>query len=81
MTGLFPERIEECLPDRLKSETERYAGLKPADINELRLRLGRPAALTVSGENLPLEFRITPAELSECVAKLCRGSVYAHGGT
>lgn len=81
MTGLFPERIEECLPDRLKSETERYAGLKPADINELRLRLGRPASLTVSGENLPLEFRITPAELSECVAKLCRGSVYAHGGT
>lgn len=84
MTGLFPERIEECLPDRLLRELRELDGsgrLRPADISEIRLRLGRPASLTVAGANLPLGFRIAPAELSDCVTKLCGGSVYAHGDT
>ena len=84
MTKLLPDKLEKCLPDRLVCEIrelEEIGKLRAADLSEVRLRLCRPASLTVSGANLPLMYRASPAEMTECVSKLCGGSVYAHGST
>ena len=84
MTGLLPPALEACLPDRLTDEIARiseHGRISWDDISEVRLRLDRPASLTISGENIPLGFRTPPAAMSDCVSRLCGGSVYAHGAT
>ncbi len=51
------------------------------DINEIRLRAGRPASITCQGRNITLSVTLSERELGECVTKLCGGSVYAHSDT
>ena len=80
MEKLLPDKLRKCLPDRLNSELDSLT-IRPADLSEVRLRLDSPASLTISGVNLPLSFRASRAELTDCVSKLCGGSVYAHGAT
>lgn len=78
MERSIPERLSKCLPDRLNAEINKLS-VNYADLSEIRLRLGGPASLTVSGENVPLAFRASGQEIAECVKALCGGSVYAHG--
>ncbi len=81
---LLPSVIERCLPQSLNMELASLIGsgrVRAEDISEIRLRAGRPSSITHMGQNIPLNERLTPQELSECVVKLCRGSVYAHAGT
>ena len=81
---LTTEQLELCLPERLVKclyELSAAGRIRAADISELRLRLNRPASVTVAGVNLPLDVRLTAAELSEAVTAFCHGSYYAHGDT
>jgi len=86
MTDMFAvdKSIESCLPIRF---LERYRQtlsserIRADEINELRLRLGRPSSLTVMEQNMPLDICLTAAEMNECVCAFCRGSVYAHADT
>lgn len=81
---LLPQIVEACLPIHIGERLYTLAGsgrICAADINELRLRAGRPATVTCEGENIPLGVSVTAAELAECAARLCHGSVYAHGDT
>ncbi len=82
--NLLPAIIEDCLPIRIKlrinalAETGRF---RDADISEIRLRLDQPVSLSVGAENLRLDETLSHSELADCVAMLCRGSVYAHDDT
>lgn len=51
------------------------------DISEIRIRAGRPASITCQGRNITLSATLSERELSECMTKLCGGSVYAHSDT
>ena len=65
---LTTEQLELCLPERLVKclyELSAAGRIRAADISELRLRLNRPASVTVAGVNLPLDVRLTAAELSD----------------
>ncbi len=81
MTKILPEGLMICLPDRLCEEISDLKNIRSDDINELRIRLMRPASLTVSGINIPLSFRASPLEMNSCISKFCGGSVYAHGSS
>ncbi len=84
MENFVPKEIARCLPEGLLAvivQTAQDVGIRPDEINEIRLRaLGR-VSLTCRGENIALDFRVGEREIRECVVKLCRGSVYAHGET
>ncbi len=80
----LPPFINACLPVQISERIRTLAGsgrLRLADINEIRLRSDRPATVTREGINIPLGVSVTSAELADCMTKLCRGSVYAHGDT
>ncbi|MBQ8551554.1 MAG: Flp pilus assembly complex ATPase component TadA [Clostridia bacterium] len=81
---LLPTIVEVCLPAHITARIYTLAEngrLHAAEINEIRLRTGRPATVTCEGKNIPLGESVTVAELAECVTRLCHGSVYAHGDT
>lgn len=46
-------------------------------ISEVRMRLSRPASVTVTGENRALSYRCTREDMEAALAFFCRGSVYA----
>ena len=50
-------------------------------IEEIRLRAGRTATLTVGGENIPTPVVLTSAELTAILTHLCGGSLYAYSQT
>ena len=77
---LFPRPLRALLPAPLLGMAERAvpAGLFP---EELRLRRGRTASLVVAGENLPLPFVLSGAEMDALLLTLCAGSLYAHHDT
>lgn len=77
---LLPATIEGLLPTRLRTEIE---GAVPSgeEIEELRLRRGRCASLTVSGRNIRLSTVLSGVEMDELLIALCEGSLYAHGDT
>lgn len=79
MENKLSDRLISCMPDRLIREIDKFCGADFEDITEIRIRVSQPASLTVLGNNIPLEFRITSFEMNEFVSKLCNGSVYAHG--
>ncbi len=77
---LLPSVLGELLPARLKEELEKVvpAGLFP---EELRLRRGRCASVSVGGMNLRLDCVFTGEEMDALLLLLCGGSLYAHGDT
>ena len=76
----LPSFLEQLLPKRLLQEI--YAALTPGlALEELRLRRGRCASLTVGGENLRLATVLDGAEMDALLPALCDGSLYAHGET
>ncbi len=81
---LLPRALESCLPAPLAArivELGRSGQIRADELTEIRIRLGQPASLTAGGNNRVLDFRATAADMGECVARLCRGSVYAHSDT
>ena len=76
----LPECLLRALPSRLTSELREAMGWGRA-IEELRLRRGRRASLTMGGRNLPLRCVMTGEEMTELVTRLCDGALYAHRDT
>ncbi len=74
-------RILAMLPPALRTAIEEQAasreGLYDA-FSELRLRAGRLASITLSGENILLPVTLSASALSELLADFCGGSLYAH---
>ncbi len=84
MEKILPKEIARCLPEGVLRETARAIserGICPEGINEIHLRVFGAVSLTLCGENVLLDCSISEREMQECVVKLCRGSVYAHGET
>lgn len=79
--GLLPEVALQSVPARVYGricELIHIGRVRAADISEIRLRVCGEASVTALGENIPLGERVSVTEIAECVASLCRGSVYAH---
>lgn len=74
----LPRVLYDILPTRLLAE---IGACVSADtiIEEVRLRRDRVASLTVSGDNVLLQTRISGKEIEEILLLACGGSLYAHG--
>ncbi len=84
VTGVLPVFVELCVPMRIVNKLKQLSDMGQItyeNTTELRLRENRPVSITFDGKNIALAERLTAEEISECAAKLCRGSVYAHGDT
>ena len=77
---LLPSFLEGCLPPRLCCEIAQVAP-PGGRVEEVRLRRGRCASLTVAGRNLRLSTVLSGAEMDALLLRLCEGSLYAHGET
>ena len=77
---LLPPVLSDVLPARLCREIE---GAVPCDgqVEEVRLRRGKCASVTVGGRNLRLDTVLDGKEMDELLIRLCEGSLYAHGET
>ena len=77
---LLPSALMELLPPQLCREVEETvpAGAFP---EELRLRRGRVASVTVAGQNLRLSTVLSGKELDDLLFAMCDGSLYAHSET
>ena len=77
---LLPRSLAALLPQRVCDAMARGIpeGLHP---EELRLRRGRYASVTVGAKNLPLDCILSGEEMDELLLRLCGGSLYAHGDT
>lgn len=80
----YAEKIMNMLPRGIRLECERASKFRldyPQGLNEIRLRAGGRSALVLSGENVPLCYTVTKDELSEILASLSGGSLYAYRDT
>ena len=80
----FSQVVEESLPKKVYiriCELIESGSVRAADISEIRLRVTGDAAISVLGENISLGECVSGGDISECAARLCRGSVYAHRDT
>ncbi len=77
---LLPPFLAALLPTRIVSAMEQTVplGLFP---EELRLRRGRYASITIGTENLTLDCILTDEEMDALLLRFCGGSLYAHGDT
>ena len=73
----IPESLSRRLPYRLTDEI-RMLGEEVGRIEEIRLRVGRQASLTVDRRNLPLRTVLDRVEMTELVTDFCEGALYAH---
>ncbi len=81
---ILPERISDILPMGVLSELKNiHTSVYGAErVEEIRLRSGRRAYLTVSGQgikrNVALSTVLSARELSEILNRMCDGSLYAY---
>ena len=73
----LPRVLYDILPARLLAEIGERVEAE-ALVEEIRLRRDRIASLTVAGENLPLQTRVSGREIEEILRCACGGSLYAH---
>lgn len=78
--GLFPRALTGLLPDRLYREAEMMVQGDEM-IEEVRLRRGHCASLTVNGRNLRLSVVLSGAEMDGLLLAMCEGALYAHSET
>ena len=78
--GKIPENVMNMLPYRLREELRRAeTRLAPNEaIEEIRIRCGKTASITLFGGNVMLESVITRLEIDSIMQELCDGSLYAH---
>ena len=76
----LPRALAGLLPAALCAEIEEAV---PAGdlLEEVRLRRGHCASLTVSGRNIRLSAVLSGAEMDALLLALCEGSLYAHSET
>ena len=76
----LPPVLCDVLPARLLDEMVEVLpeGALP---EEIRLRRGRCASVTLRGKNLRLATVLSPAEMDALLPAFCEGSLYAHGET
>ncbi len=72
-TDLLPPRLTAILLDAVRGQN----GM----IEEIRLRAGRKASLTVGGRNVMTEAILTEADLTAILTRMCGGSLYAYSQT
>lgn len=78
----LPVVLNEALPHHVREAVEE--GWRASNrgtfayLEEIRLRAGRDASLTVGGRNILLPLRMTAAELFAILTKMCGGSLYAY---
>ena len=77
---LLPSVLTETLPKRLCEEVEKSVPVGEM-VEELRLRRGRCASLTVGGRNLRLSTVFSGVEMDDLLLRFCEGSLYAHSET
>lgn len=77
---LLPGDLAALLPAELCREIEESV---PAGglLEEIRLRRGRNASLTVSGRNIRLSAVLSGTRMEALLLAMCEGSLYAHGET
>ena len=77
------EHIEllRLLPPRVLSALERHLRGGGRTIEEIRLRAGRCASLTVGGRNILTSVILSAGELRELLDRMCGGSPYAYSET
>ena len=76
-----PMLPRNLLPPRMAAElTEALYG-QTGHLEEIHLRAGRCATLTVGGRNLPTSLILTSLELTTLLTHLCGGSLYAYAQT
>ena len=77
---LLPRTLAEMLPPELVGEIER-AVPEGLFAEEVRLRRGRFASVTVAGQNIRLDVVCTAKEMERLLFQMCQGSLYAHAET
>ena len=80
----YAKKIMNMLPHGIRLECERASKFRldyPSALSEIRLRAGGRSSLVLSGENVPLCYAVTREELSEILASLSGGSLYAYRDT
>ena len=80
---VLPRAVSAVLPPPLLAEIEEVSGgfLPDTVIEEVRLRRGRNASLTVSGENVRLSSVLDGTAMERILFAMCEGSLYAHAET
>lgn len=79
LTDEVPHTVLSALPYRLVDEIRRkWSGER---IEEIRLRRGRRASLTLSGRNLILDTALDGGEIDSALTGMCSGSLYAYSDT
>ncbi|MBO5683303.1 MAG: hypothetical protein J6S10_04915 [Clostridia bacterium] len=75
----IPSSVWSALPYRLVEEIRERSELEK--IEEIRLRRGRRASLTLPGKNLVLNTVLDGQELDGTLTGMCSGSLYAYSDT
>ena len=70
---LLPVWLTAVLTDALRGQQ--------GAVEEIRLRAGRLASVTVGGRNVMCGVALTPADLSAILTSMCGGSLYAYSQT
>ena len=78
-TDEVPQSILSALPYRLLEEIRSRAGSER--IEEIRLRRGRKASLTLPRGNLVLDTVLDGSEIDSTLTGMCSGSLYAYSDT
>ena len=81
LPALEPPIPIRLLPPRVTALLLEAAKGAEGPIEEIRLRAGRAATLTVAGRNMPVPMVLTSADLSSILTHLCGGSLYAYSQT
>lgn len=77
---LLPRSLADMLPPLLVAEIER-AVPEGLFAEEVRLRRGRFASVTVAEQNIQLPVVCTAKEMERLLLQMCQGSLYAHAET
>ncbi len=72
-TDFLPPRLTAVLLDAARGQN--------GAIEEIRLRAGRKASLTVGGRNIMTEAILTGSDLTAILTRMCGGSLYAYSQT
>ncbi len=76
----LPNVLRKIIPAHLFCELYDTV-LRIGRVDELRLRSGRHASVSVGEKNILLEYRADSHEISEIFENICEGSLYAHAET
>jgi len=70
-------KLSSPIADYIRKTIPLYQG----ELEEIRLRSNRPISLTISGNNVPLQYVCSPPEIQRTIQLLCDHSLYSHADT